>query len=575
MSLSRKRLIVTGLVSGIALAGLALALFWTGPEKGGVDQAASVLPADVATLVWSAPLGEILEFASDAGLSGDLLASIDSKYGSFRERLGIDPLSAVDLASQGFDLGQPLALALVPGERSRGLAILYVPLLSDTDTTALIKKLATRVAPKQSALVDGKLRGNFVLWFHPVAGGEVAGAIVGLDRGFAMVLPVDPDETAGATVADEVKRTVARLLDPAVDRLADRPGYSRAVAGSGGSIWGLYVNPAVAGKLLRQELPRTVFAVAFEDLEGIATYVNAKRDRITVASRRVGPDGKDATTFSSRDLTVFDIIPGRARVGLHLALSPEQVVSGIEKIIASNKWVWEAYAKRKGEAIEALELPAKTEVYDLWDGEIGIFVSELTPSPELIIHSTVLFVGLADLGKVKTAVRATARLFGEKHFTEEKLGETTVWRITAQGMTMGLMVHKGRLWFAGDFAALAAIEQGKQSSERTGERTKLMTQDMREANGGACYVDLAALVGHLPAVLSRETQNQIAPFAPLLSGLDYLSWQGEVEGNVATAKLTVTFNSKNLRQTLSGIAAAQLKGTKDGRSSGATGEDRQ
>lgn len=552
-----KLLAIAVLAAVIAFTGLGIWVF--GPcEKGGPDRVSMGLPEGIMLLAWTAPAGDILALANEMGLTSELLSKVDHEVGELTRKTGVDPLTTEGLNALGVDLDQALAFAVVPSPRSAGLGVLYIPLLSGKSGVAIAQEFLGKLGPKGGSSGEGEVRGNKVLWLHEGEGESSSGAVVEATNGAYIVFPLQHQRSDAAEISGEIAAFVDRLLDPEVPRLAEVPGYSRAVAGSGGSILGLYLNPAATREFLMKDDELAGLPVGLTDVKGASVHIKVEGNRVTATGRMIGPEGEDAATFTNRDRAVVDLIPGKAGFGLHLALSAEQVVAGFEKFIALEQWAWDEYQENKREAISALQLPDGTELHHLWDGEMGLFVSELTPSPELMIHSAVLFFGLADLGKAKAVVNAAARWAGKEHFTEEKIGTAMAWRIRTQGMTMGLMVHDGRLWFAGDLAALSAIEKGEVDSERSGERAQRLTRDMTEANGGAFYVDLATIMGHLPAILSNQTQEELKPIWPLLSKLDYLTWRGEVQGNVTTTRLALAVDSESVRELVVKTTAALL-----------------
>jgi hypothetical protein len=560
MSSSRKRVALAVVALGILLMGVAVVSLWPQRHEGGSDRAALIMPEDVAVLAWSAPLGEILEFTAEVGLTSDLLSTLGSKYAATIDPLGFDPLDSTELATRGFDLEQPLALGVAPGNHSGGLALLYVPMVSGAESMGLIRTLQEKLSPLRSAFVDGVEREHAVLWVHPVVGAAVAGAVVQLDNGFVVFLPLEPDPGEAGAVAAELELAVTHLLDPEVRRVADLPGYSKAVAGSGGSIAGLYVNPSSVQRFFSTDIAGADGADPLANAQGAAAFLAVAGNRLTATGRIVGPEGEDASLFTKRDRGVVEFIPGKSEVALHVALSAPEVVAGVEKLLARDKGAWKQYVGQKQVVLKALQLPADTELHQLWDGEIGIFVSELALSPESMLHNSVAFLGLDDLGKVKRGVSAIGKLVGEKHMTEQRIGKATAWHMTYAGMTMGLMVHRGRLWFGGDLARLVAIEAGRSRRGNPGTRAAEMMRGMREANGGAMHADLAAITRHLPGLLTQEQQEILEPFSSLLGKLDYLTWRGDVEGNIATGKLSLTVASESLRELIIETVAAQLTG---------------
>ncbi len=567
---SKKITVLIAAAAGIALLGIAVALLWPGRPEGGSDRAAQIMPEKVAILIWSAPLGEMLDFTAEIGLSSDLLSTIAPEYAAAIGQLGFDPLVPAELSAHGVDLEQPLALGVVPEDHSGGLALFFLPTVPGADSTGLIGSLQENLSPLRGTFVEDAEREHPVLWVHPGTGEPVAGAVVLLEEGFVVLLPLDPEPGKPEEVAAELKLAVSQLLDPEVKRLAHLPGYSKAVAGSGGSIAGLYLNPSAAAEFLGPVSASALGLGGLANVQGAAAFIAVAGQKLTATGRVVGPEGEDSKLFTKRDSSVFEVIPGPPGIGLHVALSAPEVVATIEGLLVGDDRTWEQYQGQKEVALRTLQLPTETELHQLWDGEIGLFVSELTPSPELMLNETVAFIGLDDLGRVKGAVLTIAKLVGKERMTETMVGNATAWNITYGGLTMGLMVHRGKLWFGGNLANLEAIEEGIGDKGHIGPREEEMTRGMREANGGAMYADLAAIMEHLPGVLSRGQQERLKPLSSLMSKLDYLTWRGDVEGNIATGKLSLSVDSQSLRELIVEIAAAQLTGSSGGRKDGSS-----
>ena len=527
------------LIAVTVLAGIAMQLLEPGIQ-GGPDRAAAELPQGVAALVWTAPLGDVLAGAREMGLTAEVLTGWSREFFNSSAQPDNSLLSAEGLTAVGIDIARAPTLVFTPGPHSAGLGVLYLPVLTGRSGTAVVREVAGRMLVDPIMFSEMVVRGHAVLWLEGIGDNPSAGAVVEVPGGCFLVFPWRYRDDHAGLISGEVSAFVERLLDPEVPRLADTPGYSAAVAGSGGSVLGLYLNPTVVRTHFSEDVEIAASLSLFQGLAATALYLTVQGNRATITGRAIGPEGGDSATFRRRDDAVFGLIPGEAGAGIHLALAAEHVAAVMEGSLALLGEAGDEYQAGKRAAAQALQLPAGAELHHLWDGEIGLFVADLSLSPELMLQNTVLFAGLSDLGRAKTAVRAAAQLAGEQHFAKEKSGSSPTWRIAYNGMVMGLMVHRGRLWFAGDLASLAAIEKGTFSDSTNEERTQLMTSDMREANGGALYVDLAAIVKNLPAVLDKQGLRSIEQFRPLLSDLDYLTAGAVVEGNVTTIRLTLT-----------------------------------
>ncbi len=648
---TQSRLVV--IVAGVAGAAIvvALLLFFfskVATTDSAADVVADALPESVVAVFWSMSIDDALALAEAAKVNAAALDKMGAGYSKVIHRLGFDPLQAAALQELGIDTAGTPTLALAPGAKSRGLGVVFVPMLSGKSAIDALQKILDKVGDRAPEIVSAEEKGHRIGWVQdrqldyeslkekacqhaiqvikdsgamaedeltPAVEEEIArgckkalsemseqvaadaaacildshdmkkfeycvedaqrdvdsaagsgkqvqgtkalrGAVVEVSGGALVVFPIDPRRRHQGAAEGELKAFVASIVDESVPRLSSLDGYAEALADSGEVLLGLYVNPAGLRQMMAGEEDLLPLAAALSEIAGVGAYVKEDGNSLVAVVQTVVAAKEPKVVLRDRDQKALKLIPGSPLMGFHFSVDSESVWKEVERGIALDPRTWRHYQEGKVEAQEALRLPG-VEVYQVWDGEMGFFVGDLAPSPEFIARSVVAFAGLKDADKLKKALEALVVL-ADGHMVAEKVGDAEAWRISAEGMTMGIMIHEGRLWFAGDWSALAKVQQGETGGMFEGERNQRIATVMEEDSSFASFADLKKPAILLQGMMGRGDKEIQEFIMPLLSKLDYITYTGHQDGRVSVARATLYLDGQGFTAAVTEALSSQF-----------------
>lgn len=649
-STQSKLVVIVAGVAGVAILAALLLFFYSRVVGQGsaADVVADALPESVVAVVWSVSIDDALALVEAAKVNAAALDNMGAGYSKVIDRLGFDPLQATALQELGIDTAGTPTFALAPGLRSRGLGVVYVPMLSGKSAVDALGKILDKVGDGAPEVVSADEDGHRVGWvqdrqvdyetlkeracqhaikvikesgmmavedltpsieeevtsgcreafsgmsaqvaaeaaacildshdmerfefcvedarrdedsapggMQQVQGNKaLRGAVVEVSGGALVVFPIDPRRRHQEAVEDEIRAFVGTIVDESVPRLSSLDGYEEALADSGEVLVGLYVNPAGLRQMMAVEEDLLPLASALTEIAGVGAFVKEEGNSLVAVVQTVVTEKSPKVILQERDQKVLEYVPGSPLMGFHFAVDAESVIKQVERGVALDPRTWRHYQEGKGEAQEALHLPG-VEIYQVWNGEMGLFVGDLAPSPEFVVRSLVGFAGLKDVDKLKMALDALV-VMADGHMVPDKVGDAQAWRISVEGMTMGIMIHEGRLWYAGDWSALTKIQQGEAGGLLEGERNERIAAVMEEDMSFVSFFDLKKPVTLLQATMGRGDEEVQQLVLPLLNKLDYLTYTGRQDGRVSTACATLYLEGQGFTAILTEALASQF-----------------
>lgn len=592
---SKTAMIITGTV---AAALLVVGAFYLISKHSGGDSAAnaaaSVLPANVAGLAWSTSVDDALALVAAMQINGVALDRMGLEYSRLVAQLGFDPLTRTALQDLGLDTSRAPAIALAPAPRAKGLVVIYLPILSDQSGISSFVKITGKFGSKAPLVERTEENGHAVGWVYKMEGeyaqmnipseskygsgdGEAApsyeaqrsspprkslrGVLIDVDAGLLLVVPVDHSRHLQDEIEGELRGFVSKAVDDTIARLSTLDGFEECVAGSDGALLGVYANPAGLREMMAGERDLAPFLAALTEVAGFGAYVKEEENSLVAVVQTVASGESPKMILRERDRQVLKLLPGKPLAGVHLAVDTEVMMRELEKGLALEPRTWRDYQEGKGEIQEALRLPG-VEIHQLWDGELGIFLGDMAPNPEFIARSIIGFAGIKDAAKLKTALDAVAMLAGGK-VVAEKIGDADGWRVSEDGLTMGIMLHDNRLWFAGDWSALAKIQQGETGELLDGERNEKIAAVLDESNGFASFTDLKKPMALAQSLMGRGDREIMAAVGPLLAKLDYFTYTGSQEGRVSIAKATLHLDGQDFTAAVAEAVGGQFLAAAD------------
>lgn len=543
----RKRWLLLA-IAGLLIGAAAAVYFWPEQPMGGPDRAAQLLPADTVALAWTLPISELLVMSQAIGLQSSLLTDVDDELAATLVAAGFDPFDPNDLLRQGFDLAHPVHIALLPAPASKGLLWALIPMRQDVNAVAWLDQLLARIWPNDLRASQETLRDRSVLWLKTPHDAHLFGAAMDLDEGLALLFPLTLSHDASDAVTQELRGTIERLLDPATARLSTVESYVLSVAGTAGSIAGGYLYPDGLGRMVEEAGGANPFADSLRTVEALGLLAHIDGNRATLTARAIGPVDSQHGFLRPREEPLVDLMPLPPGFGVHLAFHAKETMDAIESAIATEQWAWLEYDKGWKAAMTAAALPTETTLSDLWDGEVALFISDLTPAPERWLERGVFVVGMADLGKARQAFSTWLNWLGDGAVETISFEAAKGWRVTLNHNTLYGMAHDGRLYLSGSRNHLLRIAQGESRATNRTDRVDQMISAMHGTGGAAAYLDLAAVVGFLPDMLSSRSRRKVEPFMPLLKALDWAHYAEEAQGRISTGTLRLAFTGTSLTE---------------------------
>jgi len=529
-----------------------------GVETPGVPEAkailgtrvAGLLPADTMLLIWSMPVGEVMEILAQVGFGDEVVANMDRKYKKLRDKLGYDLLTRAGMEKLGIDLQGPVGVGLIPAAAAELLVVFHIPTRSDVSGIDKFGELLSVAEKAKVELKREEVNGRKVAFVKP-AGPEQAARTEGVlvDTGSALLVAVPAEnwnvDKYGA-VTQELKDFVARTTAKEMVSLATRADFGAAMEPTAGALLGVYFNPSGILPLLAGEDELAMVASSLTEIAGISAWLLTRKDSMRMGMRTILKDA-DQSMVGKRDLGVMELIPGRPVAGYHLAVDAEKLLKQTEKLIATDKWTWRSYRSGKEAARDFCGLNPDAELYQLWNGELGFFFDDFIPNPQLFAQGVTAFLGLKDKKMAAQILDALVEKAGGQGFARSDSEGQTIYTFKFEGMLFSAAMVGERLWFTGSPGTMEKIVKGEKGQLATNERTKKIGAVMLRPNSGAVYVDLQKLFSLLMPLMSRGDREDLAPLMPILTKLDYATMEVVGEGKVGSGETAVHITGGDFR----------------------------
>jgi len=544
---SNKKLLIGILaaVAAVVVAVVVILVVKQGGFGGGdaqVGRIADHLPADTMFVAWSGEVGTFVEMAERVGLSSENLREMSFSYRDLLEKLGFDPLSRDGLERFGVDLSGPVGVALTPSQRAAVMVLGYIPISPGKSGVAAVRQVVEAVAPEGVEFAEGQENGRTVLWFRIAGGDHAVAACVEVEGGLFAVFPGKHRSKYEAEIENELRGLVASLTGTG-GKLSGSADYAAAIKGCQDELFGALFLPEPARQLLMSgddDLAALIPALA--DLSSAGAFVVEKGTGLhltftAVAKEGVAPFGRE------RELAALSFVPGQPLAGAHIAVDAGRLLTAFETAISADKWMWRAYKRGMEEVSEELKLPMGTRVDQVWNGELGFFINDLSENPEAVARGIHAFAGLADEALVTRILDSLMFKAGDM-MTRGVAGDATVYRINADGVNVGVMVHKGRLWLSGSIPALEDIASGNKANGLDKDRSGKIAGVLKDSdNALAAYVDLETVMTRVPLLMSRRDRRDMEEVWPLLSQLDYGTFEVSQDGRSTVSTVSVYVKS--------------------------------
>lgn len=377
--------------------------------------------------------------------------------------------------------------------------------------------------------------------------------LVEVKGGVFVVLPLSLKRGQQEEEQAGLQALVDKLTDDQGKKLASVEGFGRVTEGSQGSSVGFYLNP-VSSYAAVSKIPYwgPVFS-GLEQLDGMAAWLKLEADGYTMISRSLIKEGPYRKLLRTRDDKVLQLIPQGAVAGIHLAVDAEQWQKEIEKGLAAEPSLWRDYQRARKELQEE-GLPPGLELYQLWNGEAGVFLGAVSPpNPEYLAKTVVGFLGIADQTVVTGLLEGFTKGLGSSLASSRTTGDLTIWQFNAGPLSPGVMIRDGYLWFAGDCSLLDKIAAGPSGGLFEGERAKQLTEVLRTRGALAGFLDLKELVKSLSSTLSKRELREAEPFWLLIEKLNLLSISNVVEDGMYTTTTRILVDTTDLRGLITGL----------------------
>ena len=544
---SKKTALIGGLaaLAVVVVVVVVVLLVKQGGLMGGgalVWRIADHLPQETMFVAWTGKVSTFVDMSEQVGLNSDSLKEMSHEYRRTLEKLGFDPLSKAGLDQIGIDLDGPVGLAMTPSARADVLIMVYIPMTSGKSGVAAARQMIETLAPEELEFAEGQEKGKAVLWFRYAGsreGGHAIAACLEVDDGMFVVFPGDYRYDYAAEIELELQNLVGSLAGSENGKLSGSADYVAALKGCKNELFGAVFLPEPARQLLMSgddELAKLIPALA--DLSSAGAFLFEEDSGLhltltTVAKEGVAPYGRD------RDLSALDYVSGTPMAGAHIAVDAGRLLTVFETAISADKWMWRKYKQGMEEITEELKLPLGTRVDQVWNGELGFFVSEISENPDAVARGILAFVGLADEDLVTRILDGLMFKAGDI-MTRGTVGESTMYRVSTGGVTVALMVHKGRLWVSGSVPFLEDIAGGKAAKTLAKDRLGMIADVLQDSdNSLAVYADLQQLMLRVPAMLSKRERRDMEGAWPFLAQLDYTTLAVAQDGRSTISTFSV------------------------------------
>ena len=558
--MSRKTVLV-GVVAMAVLVVTAVVVLLV--NQGGLFGGAQVgriadhLPKETMFVAWTGKIETFVAMAEKVGVNSENLKEMSGDYRQAIDKLGFDPLSRSGLEQVGIDVSGPLGLALAPSVKADVLVMVYVPMGSGKSGVAEVRKLVETLAPGDLELGDAEENGSKVLWFRysgDRGSGHARAGCIEVEDGMFFVLPGDYRSRFAAEIELELQTLVKALAGPAGDKLSSSPDFAAAIKGCENELLGAVFMPEPARQLLMggdDELAALLPALA--DLSSAGAFVMEKDSGLHLTFTSVAKEGV-AAYGTKRDVSALDYVAGQPIAGAHFAVDIGRVLTVFETAISSDKRMWRKYTRGMEEISEELKLAPGTKLDQVWNGELGYFMSEISENPEAIMNGILAFAGVAD-EQLVTRILDAVLYKSDGKMTKGTVGETTMYRVSEDGVTVAFMVYKGRLWVSGSVPALEDIANGKEAGTLGKDRLGKVSDVLRDKyNSLAAYADLEQILLRIPAMMSKRERKKAESVWPFLSQLDYASLQVAQDGRATVSTFSIYVKSGGFTEAVLKVA---------------------
>ena len=530
-------------------------------QPSAIVQLGRVLPKSTLLTTWVRSVGDIDRLVKQLGLTNELLVNLRVKLAAFLAKAEIDLQAPDALARLGIAAKGPIALAFVPHPAVAAFALIYVPTESAQDTLAKWKALKHKVAPEHVEIDDATETAGQVVYALAGPGGDekyAHTAAAEVDGGLLVVFPTERGNSAMDT--DRLLRKfVSDLMDSESPRLADAPAFETLVKGSEKGLVGAYLNVAAGREMLQGDRDLLMFFSAIAHLDGAAAWLNLDGNA-AIAALRVHANSDEHALGRPRDGKIATLVPGLPIGAIHVAADAEKLMREIDKFMAMDKWTRREYTEAKEELRQFFGLPAGTEPQDLFNGELGFFMNNMSHDEVLMLGGLTLLVGIKDVKLVTSMLDALTLKLARQGFSKHVGEEGTIYKFSDDGVTVSGAIKDSRLFISGATGNLRRILTGQKGSLATGERGKMLGDVLAGTNAGAAYVDLDRLIAAIPPLLSKRERRDLELVWPFLSRLDYATLAVMQDGPLATTAAAVYIKDEDMGDLLlklgdSGVAA--------------------
>ncbi len=553
--------VLMALVAGAAVVGvLGVKEGWLKSGEAQVGKIARHLPKETMFVAWTGKVGTFVDMAEQVGLTSESLKEMSFQYRNLLEKLGFDPLSKAGLDHVGLDMSGPIGVALTPSAKADLMVMVYVPMIAGKSGVALVRQIVEAVAPEKMEFAEGQENGKNALWLRFAdmgEGGHAAGACLEVDGGMFVVFPGDYRSRHAAEIEIELQKLVADLAGVG-GKLSDSADYAAAIKGCDNELFGaVFLTGPARQLLLKGGDDMAALIPALADLSSAGAFVTEEGTGMhftmtAVAREGVVPYGRE------RDLSALGFVAGQPLIGTHFAVDAGRLLTAFETALGADKRAWKEYKRGMEEITEELKLPPGTRVDQVWNGELGFFISELSENPDALVRGVLAFVGLAD-EELAIRILDTLMFKAGDMMTRGKVGDSTIFRVDADGVTVALLVHQGRLWVSGSVPALEEIASGNQAGALDKDRLGKIAGVLKDSdNFSAIYADLEQIILRVPAMMSKRDRRDMESVWPLLSKLDYVTFETYQEGRTTVSVASVYVKSGTITEAVLELAGSAL-----------------
>ncbi|MEM7154246.1 MAG: thioredoxin domain-containing protein [Myxococcota bacterium] len=525
---ARRRLVIR-VVLGLVAAGLLGGLIYgivsliTGRSQAFMQQLARELPEDtVGMLAVSSP-------RSSLELFGDEVP--EPIRTELEEELGMDPFDPESYTSWGFDIDEPMGVALLDGDG--GVAVSVG--LKDKD--AMRKAISSKAAELLGAEDD-------LRWIER-SYAETPG--LWLDEPIAVAALLSDKRVIFVTggSSEEVESNAKRVAQTKKgESLADRPGFGEIKREKGKILVGMYVDgqsgrAALPGKGMELMAAR----MALADLDGMAVMLSDDGPRLHLSFQTIlREDVKAVEMFAKleRGTDLIDRLPKPVLAVVDGIFDPKQLEGGFG---LSGPLALTGF---ENDFREETGLDIRTDLIDNLDGQYGFALHNLPPEDgELEDFGAIMWAGLRD-GEAarKTAERFYGRMEGELDLELDQVAGTTIY-VVDDKPKLQYFIHEGVLWGAIGKVDLAAFIKGTGESFRKDPRIDVIKKATKKGGLVSGMLDIRELLAEVRSQLDEDDKEDMDKWKPVYSMLEVLTLRGEQSGRTFVFRTTLHTSSEH------------------------------